>query len=394
MLERAQAGRHRQAAVVAAVLLLVKEDMGFVVLVLGLLWFHEGRRRLGAVVAAGGIGSVVVLNYVVMPLLGGLDDRNWQYTELGATPGQALGYVARHPLRFLTDFFQPVDPKVNTLIWLLLPVLFLALRSKLALLAVPLITERFWADVPNYWGRYWQYNAFVAVLLFCAAIDGARRLPRPQVTGLAWAMAALGAGLFVLPQEPLSLLTQSDFRQTSTPQSVAAHRALALVPPHQIVAVSRVVEALLAGGTPSSTSSSTAAGGRTGRPRDRSGSSRSRTTSRWTRCPAGSASSRTKTGSRSTNAPEASAVTGLVHRANGPATAPRATAPSAGRRTAATAAVPTPPPTREHGPGPPDPVEQDQGQRRGLEVQPDVGVARGLLDGHRPVGEDQRPGSV
>lgn len=244
MLERAQAGKHRQAAVAAAVLLLVKEDMGFVVCVLGILWFREGRRRLGAVVALGGISSVVVLNFAVMPLIGGMRNRNWQYAKLGVTPGQALGNLVHHPVRFLTGFVDPVNTKLDTLVWLLLPVLFLALRSKLVLLAVPLIAERFWADIPSYWGRYWQYNAFVAVLIFVAAIDGARRLPRPHVTGLTWAMTALGTGLFVFPQEPLSSLTDPQFRQTSTASTVAANRALALVPPHQIVASSRVVEAL------------------------------------------------------------------------------------------------------------------------------------------------------
>ena len=59
---------------------------------------------------------------------------------------------------------------------LLLPTAFLALRSPLALIAVPSLLLRFVSTNSAFWGTYWHYNATVMPIIFIAAIDGLARI--------------------------------------------------------------------------------------------------------------------------------------------------------------------------------------------------------------------------
>ena len=61
--------------------------------------------------------------------------------------------------------------------WLAGVLLFLPLLSPLTLAALPLLAERMLASSqPNWWGTTFQYNAFVEMVLVCAAVDGAARI--------------------------------------------------------------------------------------------------------------------------------------------------------------------------------------------------------------------------
>lgn len=223
-LERFQAGRLRTALVALAALLLVKEDMGLVVAMTGVWIMIRGDRRVGAYFTGAGLAAMALIIEVVMPLEGGSSMRNWQYGQIGATPGKAAIHLVEHPSLFITELIDP-HVKVTTVLWLLLPVLFLCLRSWITLLAVPLILERYFANDPFYFVRDYHYNSFLAAILVLAAVDGASKLRRPELR-LGWAVAALIVSVALLPKFPLWQLTGNSLWDTSaivhTQQSLLA----------------------------------------------------------------------------------------------------------------------------------------------------------------------------
>jgi uncharacterized membrane protein len=180
-LERLLAGRYRQAAALALALLLVKEDMGMLVGVFGLLIALRGgreHRRLGLVVAAAGPIALALIMFVLIPLGGGSSGYYWLYDQLGTGPIQAFGHVALHPLDTLSIAITP-ERKWHMLLWLVGPLLLLPLLSPITVLALPLLAERVLSTNGNHWGPNNHYDAFVWPILVMAAIDAlARDRPR------------------------------------------------------------------------------------------------------------------------------------------------------------------------------------------------------------------------
>jgi uncharacterized membrane protein len=66
--------------------------------------------------------------------------------------------------------------KLQTLVLLLLPTAFIALRSPVALIAVPSLLLRFLSTDSSFWGTTWHYNATVMPILFIAAVDALARI--------------------------------------------------------------------------------------------------------------------------------------------------------------------------------------------------------------------------
>jgi uncharacterized membrane protein len=247
MLERFQAGRYRQAALVSLLLLTVKEDMGPVVGMFGVCLLTRRFWRWGAALAIGGPLTTVVTTQIVIPLAGGSPRRNWTYDKLGHTPFQVVEQIVRHPIGVGVYALTP-DIKIDTLLWLLAPLAFLSLRSPLILLAAPLIGERFLSDYPGLWGSGFHYNAFVVVILFCAAVDGVRSMRvspriRPYLHP-AWALGVLLIALATLPRWTMyQQMSQRDFWHPHTADIPAAHAALARIPDGALVAAQNQVGA-------------------------------------------------------------------------------------------------------------------------------------------------------
>ncbi|MCW2756713.1 MAG: hypothetical protein JWO46_459 [Nocardioidaceae bacterium] len=190
-------------------LVLVKEDMGLVVLVLGLvrLFGHRPRRAGFAVIAIGVVGYLVA-TAVVIPMLsshGGVT--HWSYDALGPDLPSALASIVLHPLHAAGLFLWSPPVKSATLVVLLLPVLGLCLRSPYVLAALPLLAERFFSETHTLWGPFFHYSATVWPILVLAAVDCAARLrdrghvsmPRllaGSVTGFAVVGTALAGTLF------------------------------------------------------------------------------------------------------------------------------------------------------------------------------------------------------
>ncbi|MGH3298976.1 MAG: DUF2079 domain-containing protein [Trebonia sp.] len=78
--------------------------------------------------------------------------------------------------------------KAETLVLLLLPTVFVALGSPVALLALPSVALRFISPNTAYWGTAFHYNATVMPILCIAAIEAIGRWRRSQA--LAWPSGA------------------------------------------------------------------------------------------------------------------------------------------------------------------------------------------------------------
>jgi uncharacterized membrane protein len=183
-LERLQAGRLRTALIALAALLLVKEDMGLLVAGIG-IYLAVARPRVvrrqllvGCLLIVGGLLDTVIATYVLIPAFGGRSDYYWAYTALGANGQQAVGHLITHPLSSLKLLITP-RVKLVTMLWLFGAFCFLPLRSPIALATIPLLLERMMANLfGNWWITSYQYNAYLVIILACAAVDGAARLDR------------------------------------------------------------------------------------------------------------------------------------------------------------------------------------------------------------------------
>nr|WP_191910019.1 DUF2079 domain-containing protein [Microbispora cellulosiformans] len=241
LFERMQAAKPWHVVVVTLLILLVKEDIGFFVMGLGLalLWKREWR-WMG--VSFIGLGPVAVwaTSQVLIPAFGGASDRYWYYSELGGSPKAAVIHMLTDPMNALELLFTP-SAKVATLVLLLAPLLFLSLASPYFFAPMMLLLERMLAsDQPGWWDTHYHYNSAIIVALLCAAVDGAERLIRcasqrmPQLggkrrLGLIWGAASFSCTLAFVPFFALgNLLSPSWYQKTE--RDHAADAAIALVP--------------------------------------------------------------------------------------------------------------------------------------------------------------------
>jgi uncharacterized membrane protein len=186
-LERLQAGRLRTALIALAALLLVKEDMGFLIAGIGIYLAVDRPGTLrrpvltGLILVAVGLAASVVSIYVLIPAFGGHSGYYWAYGALGGNVPQVIGHIIVHPVSSLRMLVTP-RVKLETLLWLFGAFCFLPLRSPLTLAAVPLLLERMLdSKFPNWWVTEFHYNAYLVIILVFAAVDGAARLDRDLV---------------------------------------------------------------------------------------------------------------------------------------------------------------------------------------------------------------------
>lgn len=157
-------GRIRGAVLWAAPLVLVKEDLGLTVAVLGVLIAlrHRPHRTEGIALAGWGAGWFVLSTVVILPLLN--SGGQYDYTDNLGSP--------------LDVFWPPV--KWLTAMMLLLSAGLIGARSPLIWLMLPTLAWRFTGTVEFYWDWYWHYNAVLMPIALAALLDalGDRRTGR------------------------------------------------------------------------------------------------------------------------------------------------------------------------------------------------------------------------
>jgi len=245
MVERFDAGKQWHGIIAAGVLLLVKEDMGLLIAGFGLYLLLTRRRWTGAAFVVGGVAATWIATHVLIPAFGGSASFYWAYGQFGASPGSALVNIVAHPLHALRVFFTPWV-KTRTMIGLLATFAFLPLASPMVLAAIPLLAERMLASgYPLWWQAKFQYDAFLVMILACAAVDGAARLQvrldrtrwphavefrgRTYRACLLWAAAVCAAALVYFPSSPFGNLLHPKYYMVNTRMRAAA-AAIAHVP--------------------------------------------------------------------------------------------------------------------------------------------------------------------
>jgi uncharacterized membrane protein len=241
----------------AVALLLVKEDMGLLVAGFGCYLLLTRRRPetwIGLAFVVGGVTATWVATQVLIPAFGGSATFYWAYGQFGPTLGSALANALTHPLHAVHVFITPAV-KARTMIGLLAAFGFLPLASPMVVAVLPLLAERMLASgYPLWWQAKFQYDAFVVMMLCCAAVDGAARLQRhwppgwnrwltypwsrpawlrrgglPWPPATLWAAAICAAALVYVPSSPFGPLLHPGFYGVNARMRAAA-AAVAHVP--------------------------------------------------------------------------------------------------------------------------------------------------------------------
>ena len=254
MVERFEAGKHWHGVLAAVALLFVKEDMGLLVAGFGvylLLTRRPGTSRhwIGLGLVIGGVAATWIATRLLIPAFGGSADFYWAYSQFGSSLGSAALNILGHPLHALHVFFTPWV-KTRTMIGLLAMFAFLPLASPMVLAALPLLAERMLASgYPLWWQAKFQYDAFLVMIVCCAAVDGAARLQeygfegawpwrrpawlrrdgQPWRFGTVWAAAICVAALVYVPSSPFGDLLHPKFYMVNA-RMRAASAAIAHVP--------------------------------------------------------------------------------------------------------------------------------------------------------------------
>ena len=189
-------GRVRATVLWALPMVLVKEDQGFTIAVIGILmWLASVRgwnriaasARAGLFLALWGVGCSLIEIAWIIPHFSAT--HRYAYWNLGGVvggPGFSVGGL-------LMQVGHAYPVKLQTLVLLLLPTAFIALGSPVATVVIPSILLRFIATNPFYWGTMWHYNATAMPILFIAAIE-AMACWRRAGAGGRWAGSRWAAG--------------------------------------------------------------------------------------------------------------------------------------------------------------------------------------------------------
>ncbi|HEX7351764.1 DUF2079 domain-containing protein [Brachybacterium sp.] len=227
-------GRVRAAVLWAAPLVLVKEDLGLTVALLGVLIAlrHRPHRGEGLALAGWGAGWFVLSTFVLLPLLNTAGQ--YDYTDNLGSPLEVLW----PPVKWLTALM------------LLLAAGIIGGRSPLIVLMLPTLAWRFTGTVEFYWDWYWHYNAVLMPIALAALLDalGDPRTgraaawwrtdaPRPARTVRRTAVAvSLAVTLVLGPAMPvLDVLRPGQWEPTWRAEPAAA--ALEAVPDGAVLAV-------------------------------------------------------------------------------------------------------------------------------------------------------------
>jgi len=181
----------RTLLISAGLLMLVREDMGAVLVMIGLVRLAYRPRRAGYLLIGGGIAGYLLVTALIIPAFAPNGQfAYWTFDALGPDLPHALLTIVAHPVHTVGLFFTPAI-KAETLAYFFVPLALLPLRSRYCLIAAPLLAERFFNSRDHVWTTHFHYNALPWLVLVLAMVDGGARLgiwSRPKLNRLmlAW----------------------------------------------------------------------------------------------------------------------------------------------------------------------------------------------------------------
>ena len=168
------------AAYWALPLVLVKEDMGLTVAMVGVVMLLQRQWKPGALLTVFGPLMFLITINLVIPHF----NIHGHYDYDSNLPGGSIAQTLfSKPLDTLHSLVSPIV-KLHTTGYLLAITGFMALRSPLVLLVIPTLFWRYTGSVEFYWGLDWHYSAVLMPILFLATIDGIQRADSGRVEWL------------------------------------------------------------------------------------------------------------------------------------------------------------------------------------------------------------------
>lgn len=172
-------GEYRKTILWALPLLFVKEDLALLVPIIIAMVIARTRfpRRTvvqGGVLACGVALGALTTSFLVKIVIPHFNPNGvYEYwNEGGCLDPKLHSGVGKLLTCVPQQFVNGLGDKESTVLMTLLPVAFIALRSPLALLAVPALVARFVNVMPSYWGTNFHYSVVPMVVVFAAAIHG------------------------------------------------------------------------------------------------------------------------------------------------------------------------------------------------------------------------------
>jgi len=229
------------AACWALPLLFVKEDLGLTVLVIGLVIVRRGDRGLGMFTATAGLCGTVLALFVVLPAFNPSGSfAYWSLVEDGSgapgvnggSAGSLLDLLHRGTIGLITP-----QTKVSTLLLVLAPTVFLAMRSPLVWVALPTLVWRFTSSNGLHWGTGFHYSLVLMPIVFAAFIDALVRRGTSERSLRRYLAGSAAITLMILPNFALFQLVQPDTWRTD-PRVAVAHRLMDKIPDGARVQVS------------------------------------------------------------------------------------------------------------------------------------------------------------
>ncbi|GAA2237051.1 DUF2079 domain-containing protein [Kitasatospora cystarginea] len=218
-------GRLRAAVWWALPLLLVKEDLGVTVAVIGVLVARRGGGRLGfGTVMAGLTGTVLGLAVLSALSPDGVMAHWFLPDGSGGGRGGPAGLLFQGTIGMITP-----DTKVMTLLLVLAPTLFLALRSSLLWTAVPTLLWRFASGLSPHWGTGFHYSLVLMPIVFAAFVDALNLRSSHPASVRRYLAGSAAITCLLLPQFPFWQLVQSATWR-SDPRVAVAHSLMNRIP--------------------------------------------------------------------------------------------------------------------------------------------------------------------
>jgi uncharacterized membrane protein len=155
-------------------LFFIKEELPVLVAFFGgYIFWYKRQKGLGVFVLVLGLLFFYLEMMVFIPYFRGTGNHypHWVYHDFGDQPGDSIRAILKNPLLPFKVLFLTWG-RVQTLLFLFTPFLFLPLFSPVLLLAGPLIASKVLAEGSSYYGMIFHYSATVSPLLVMAAADG------------------------------------------------------------------------------------------------------------------------------------------------------------------------------------------------------------------------------
>jgi uncharacterized membrane protein len=211
-------------------LLTLKEDMGLVLLALGIYALVKRRWVLGSVMAVIGLMWLPLVLFWILPVFrspGQSELISAHYASLGSSAAEIIGSILRRPWLLITQTFgQP--QKLLTVALLVASVGAFALTRWETALILPLLLAHLLSDGEHQSSLTYQYSAGILPLLFFASIKGIRRINAPVI----WILAGLAIPALVLRfPNPFKLGINLN-------RSLQTHRLIERIPADACISVS------------------------------------------------------------------------------------------------------------------------------------------------------------